>query len=141
MEQRFLVPVQGANEVSHVLQIALCFHRPLHILGAAAVHAVSNFCIVDDFAFFERRDHACIDVQRHAVLFAQMPQDGKIIGRCRILAQRPNAAERVAADVIAGFKFHDAGRDHVEEGFQRFCFRVGLLFSSENTHPVASMNR
>ena len=33
---------------------------------------------MDDFAFFERRDHACIDVQRHAVLFAQMPQDGKI---------------------------------------------------------------
>ena len=74
-------------------------------------------------------------------LFAQMPQDGKIVGRCWILAQRPNAAERVAADVIAGFKFHDAGRNHVEEGFQRFCFRVGLLFSSENTHPVASMNR
>ena len=96
---------------------------------------------MDDLPFLERRDHACIDVQRHAVLFAQMPQDGKIVGRCRILAQRPNAAERVAADVVAGFKFHDARRNHVEEGFQRFCFRVGLLFSSENTHPVASMNR
>ena len=96
---------------------------------------------MDDFAFFERRDHACIDVQRHAVLFSEMAQNCEVICRCRILAQRPNAAERVAADVIAGFKFHDAGRDHVEEGFQRFCFRVGLLFSSENTHPVASMNR
>ena len=141
MEQRFFVPVQRADEVRHVLQIALCFHRPLHILGAAAVHPVADLGVMDDFAFFERRDHACIDVQRHAVLFAQMPQDGKIVGRCWVLAQRPNAAERVAADVIAGFKFHDAGRDHVEEGFQRFCFRVGLLFSSENTHPVASMNR
>ena len=90
---------------------------------------------MDDFAFFERRDHACIDVQRHAVLFAQMPQDGKIVGRCWILAQRPNAAERISADVIAGFELHDARRNHVEEGFQRFCFRVGLLFSSENTHP------
>ena len=101
MEQRFLVPVQGANEVRHVLQIALCFHRPLHILGAAAVHPVADLGVMDDFAFFERRDHACIDVQRHAVLFAQMPQDGKIVGRCWILAQRPNAAERVAADVVS----------------------------------------
>ena len=75
MEQRFFVPVQRADEVRHVLQIALCFHRPLHILGAAAVHPVADLGVMDDFAFFERRDHACIDVQRHAVLFAQMQRN------------------------------------------------------------------
>ncbi len=32
MEQRFFVPMQGADEVRHVLQIALRFHRPLQIL-------------------------------------------------------------------------------------------------------------
>ena len=117
VQERLFVPMQRADEVCHILQIALCFHRPLHILGAAAVHPVADLGVMDDFAFFERRDHACIDVQRHAVLFAQMPQDGKIVGRCRILAQRPNAAERVTADVIAGFKFHDAGRNHIKERF------------------------
>ena len=70
MKQGFFVPMQGTNEVCHILQIALCFHRPLHILGAAAVHPVADLGVMDDFAFFERRDHACIDVQRHAVLFA-----------------------------------------------------------------------
>ena len=80
VQQRFFVPVQRTNEVYHILQIALCFHRPLHILGAAAVHPVADLGVMDDFPFFEWRDHACIDVQRHAVLFAQMPQDGKIVG-------------------------------------------------------------
>ena len=89
---------------------------------------------MDDFAFFERRDHACIDVQRHAVLFAQMPQDGKIVGRCRILAQRPNAAERVAADVIAGFKLHNAGRDHVQKRFEIFSFLVRFSFALKKSH-------
>ena len=32
MEQRLFVPMQGADEVRHVLQIALCFDRLLHIL-------------------------------------------------------------------------------------------------------------
>ena len=89
---------------------------------------------MDDFAFFERRDHACIDVQRHAVLFAQMPQDGKIVGRCWILAQRPNAAERVAADVIAGFKLHNAGRDHVQKRFEIFSFLVRFSFALKKSH-------
>ena len=134
VQQRFFVSVQRTNEVCHILQIALCFHRPLHILGAAAVHPVADLGVMDDFAFFERRDHACIDVQRHAVLFAQMPQDGKIVGRCRILAQRPNAAERVAADVIAGFKFHDAGRDHVQKRFEIFGFLVRFSFVLKKPH-------
>ena len=95
---------------------------------------VTDLGVVDDFSFFERRDHARINVQRYAVLFAQMPQDGKIVGRCRILAQRPNAAERVAADVIAGFKFHDAGRDHVQKHLEILGFLVRFSFALKKPH-------
>ena len=117
-----------------ILQIALCFHRPLHILGAAAVHPIADLRIVDDLAFFERRDHACIDVQRHAVLFSQVPQDGKVIRGRWVFAQRPHAAERVAADKIAGFKLHNTGRDHVQKRFEIFGFRIDFSFSLKKSH-------
>lgn len=58
---------------------------------------------------------AGVNLQRNAVLFAQMTQDRLLIGGGRVLPKRPYAAVGVAADEVVGVEFDHRGRDHVEK--------------------------
>ena len=58
---------------------------------------------------------AGVNLQRDAVLFAEVPQDGLLTGNGGVLPQRPDTAEGVPADEVVGVEFHHRGGDHVEE--------------------------
>lgn len=56
-----------------------------------------------------------IDVQGHAIFFAEMPQDGLFLGGGWIFAQCPNTAEGIAADKMVSIEFNNGRGDHVEK--------------------------
>ena len=56
-----------------VLQVAFGGDRLLQILGAAALHPVPVGGVADDFLFLHGSHMPGVNVQRHTVLFAQVP--------------------------------------------------------------------
>ena len=117
MEQRLPVSVHGSYQRCHVLQIAFCGDRLLQVVGVGAAHSVFVCGILNDALFLGRCYLAGIDTQRDSIFFTEVAKDGLLIGLGGVLAQRPDAAECVAADEVVRFELDHGRRDHIQKGF------------------------
>lgn len=117
VEQWLSVAVHGSHQRRYILQIAFCRDRLLQVVGVGAAHAVFVGGILNDSSLLGRCYLSGVDAQRDSILFAQMAEDGLLIGLRGILPQSPHAAECVAADEVIRFKLHHGRRDHIQEGF------------------------
>ncbi len=117
VEQRLPVAVHGSHQRRHILQIAFRRDRLLQVIGVGTAHAVFICGILNDSSLLGRSYLAGIDTQRDPILFAQMAKDGLLVGLGGVLAQRPDAAEGVAANEMVRFKLHHGRRDHIQKGF------------------------
>ena len=117
MEQRFTVAVHGSHQRCHILQIAFRRDCLLQVVGVGAAHAVFVGGILNNALFLGRCYLAGIDTQRDSIFFTEVAKDGLLIGLGGVLAQRPDAAECVAADEVVRFELDHGRRDHIQKGF------------------------
>ena len=142
VEQRLSVAVHGSYQRRHILQIAFRRDRLLQVVGVGAAHAVFVGGILDDALFLGRCYLPGVDTQRDSILFTEMAKDGLLIGLGGVLAQRPDAAECVAADEVVRFELDHGRRDHIQKGFdscslpalRRCFFRFLCQMSPSFTH-------
>ena len=117
--------MHGGNQVRHVLKVTFGSDHLLQVIGVGSIHLVFVGGIVDDPFFLCRTDLPCVDPQSNAVLFAQVPEDGLLIGAGGILAQRPYTAIGIAADEVIGEELDHGRGNHIEEGFDLDLLSLG----------------
>ena len=128
VEERLAIPVHTRHQLCHILQVALGCNGLLQVVGVGGFHAVFVGGIMDDALFLGRANLPGVDVKRHAVLLAEMPQDRLLLGAGGVLPQRPHTAVGVSEDVMVYIEFHNRRRNHIEEALDHdvFCHRRGF---------------
>jgi len=64
-------------------------------------------------------------MKRYAILFTEVLQNGLLIGAGRVLAERPDAAIGVAANIMVGKELDHRRRYHIQKGFDLDFFPFG----------------
>ena len=114
VHQRFTVLVHGADQLLHIPQIGLRRDRLLEV-GSVPVHEVLVLRVLEDAVFLGGFHAADVDVKRHAVLRAKLPQERQLVRAGGIAPQGEDRTVGVAEDIVVGVEPHRAGGDHVEE--------------------------
>ena len=129
MKQRFAAAVHFGYELGHVLKITFCGDSLLEVVCGIALHSVFVGGVGDYPLFFRRSDVPRVDVQRDALLFAEIPQDSLLAGGSRVFPKRPHAAKCVSADKIIRVEFHRGRCNHVQKILAGFgCKAVFVYF-------------